>query len=300
MSSPPPGQQGVNVLRGIFFMCVAGILFSGLNGAIKWLGQEYHTIQLIWIRVFGHLVFLVLLFGPGLRWRVFQTNAPRLQLWRSVLALGSNGFYFFALVHLPLADVAVISFTSPFWVAALAIPLLGEKVGWRRWLAIAVGFAGAALVIRPGGAGFHPAAFLVFGSSICYALYQIYTRKAATGDPPEISAVFHPLVGTAVMSALVPFYWTTPSHWFDVALMLSLGVFGGLGHYFVARALFWGPAAAVSPFNYIQLLGAVILGYLLFDHLPTTNTWLGAAVIMSSGLYIVYRERQLDRARQAT
>jgi drug/metabolite transporter (DMT)-like permease len=158
---------------------------------------------------------------------------------------------------------------------------------------VAVGFAGALIVIRPGGGLMHWAALLCVVSASCYALYQILTRRAAGFDRPQTTVLYSAFVGTAVMSAVVPFSWTTPQTAAHVGLLVSLGMLGGLGHYFVAEAFRFGPAALISPFNYAQLLGAAAFGYVLFDHLPDGWTWLGAAVIVASGLYIAWREARL-------
>lgn len=285
----------VDVLRGIFFMCLASSIFPVMNMLVKVLSADYPTVEIVWARVLGHLIFISLLFSRQGILRLYRTRAPKLQFFRSVFALGSNVLYFWALAFLPLAEMAAISFTSPFVVAALSVPLLGESVGWRRWTAIAVGFFGALLIIRPGTEAFHWAAMLVVGSSCCYAVYQILTRKVAGTDSPETSAAFHPMVGTLLLSIAVPFVWVTPKDWIDGLIFGVLGILGGLGHYCVARALMWAPASVVSPFNYVQLIGSVVFGFLIFADIPNVWTVTGAAVIVASGLYIAFRERALGK-----
>jgi drug/metabolite transporter (DMT)-like permease len=190
----------------------------------------------------------------------------------------------------PVADATAVSFTSPLLVAVLAAPVLGERVGVAQWVSIAVGFTGALIVIRPTGEGASPYAFLVLGSAVCYALYQLLTRRVAGVDAPETSVTYSALAGTLVLSTLVPFVWQTPgqlSHWFMLAM---LGLLGAAGHYCVARALLWAPASIISPFHYVQLIWAAALGYLVFGDVPSGWTWLGAAIIAGSGLSIVVRE----------
>jgi len=288
-----------DVLRGIFYMCLASSIFPVMNMLVKVLSADYPTVEIVWARVLGHLIFITLLFSRQGILRLYRTRAPKLQFYRSVFALGSNVLYFWALAYLPLADMAAISFTSPFVVAALSVPMLGESVGWRRWTAIGVGFLGALLIIQPGTEAFHWAAILVVASSCCYAVYQILTRKVAGTDSPETSAAFHPMVGTLLLSLAVPFFWVTPKDWIDLLIFCALGILGGLGHYCVARSLMWAPASVVSPFNYVQLIGSVIFGFLIFADIPTVYTVAGAAIIVVSGLYIAIRERSLGTDKNA-
>lgn len=298
--SQAPHSLRTDILRGIFYMCLASSIFPVMNMLVKLLSADYPTTEIVWARVLGHLLFISLLFSRQGMFNLYRTRAPKLQFFRSVFALGSNVLYFWALAFLPLADMAAISFTSPFVVAALSVPMLGEHVGWRRWTAIGVGFLGAVLIIQPGTDSFHWAALLVVGSSCCYAVYQILTRKVAGTDSPETSAAFHPMVGSLLLSIAVPFVWVTPKDWIDLSIFCVLGVLGGLGHYCVARALMWAPASVVSPFNYVQLVGSTIFGVLVFSDIPSAWTFAGAAVIVASGLYIAIRERKLGQASAAT
>jgi drug/metabolite transporter (DMT)-like permease len=190
----------------------------------------------------------------------------------------------------PLADATAVGFTAPFIVAALAWPVLRERVGRDQWLAIGAGFLGALVVIRPAGTGFSPAILLVVGSAAAYAGYQILTRQVAGVDRPETSVTCSALVGTVVLSAIVPAFWRTPPRAGPALLLASLGLFGGLGHSLVARAFLHGPAALISPFHYVQLVWAVVIGYLVFGDVPSLWTWLGAAVIIASGIAIAWRE----------
>lgn len=285
-----------NVLRGVAFMLGAAALFSVMNALVKLLSADFSSIQIIWARNIGHLAFVVALFAPRFGRRLFVSRQPKVQIWRSLLQLCSTSCYFTAIAFIPLTEAASISFTAPLLVTALSVPFLGEQVGWRRWAAVGVGFAGALIVIRPGAGVVHWAALLCLASAFCYACYQLLTRRAASFDRPETTVLYSAVVGTAVMSALAPFSWTAPATALNAALLVSLGMLGGLGHYFVAQAFRCGPASLISPFNYAQLLGAAGFGYLLFDHVPDGWTWLGAAVIVASGLYVAWRERRRGAA----
>ncbi len=279
------------LFRGILFIAGATLLFSTMNAAVKLLSPYLPTLELIWARSLGHLLFVVALFAPTHGgWGLFATRKPAVQIGRSLLLLASTSFFFSAIGYVPLAEATAVSFTSPFIVAALAGPLLHERIGLNHWVAIALGFCGALIIIRPGAGASTPHLLLVLGSAACYALYQILTRHVAGVDPPETSVTYSALVGTLVLSALVPLYWRTPgraSHW---AILAILGLLGGLGHYWVARAFLWGPASVLSPFHYVQLIWVAALGYLAFGDVPSAWTWLGAAVIIGSGLYIAWLE----------
>ncbi|HMH50872.1 MAG TPA: DMT family transporter [Candidatus Acidoferrum sp.] len=271
--------------RGILQMVAATVLFVCMNATGKILSAHLPPVEVVWARSAGHFVFILALLGPGHGWwRLFETNNLRLQVGRSFLQVSSQMLFFTAIGHVQLADATAVSFTAPLIVAALAGPLLAERVEPSHWAAIGAGFAGALIVIRP-GAGVSAYLLLILGSSVCYALYQLLTRRVAAYDRPQTSVTYSALVGTIVLSILVPFTWTTPSatQWAGLA---ALGVLGGLGHYLIAHALAVAAASIISPFHYIQLIWAAALGYLVFGDVPSGFTWLGAAVIIASGLFI--------------
>lgn len=278
-------------LMGILFMCTAASLFPMMNGLAKLMSQDYSSAQVVWARTLSHLVFMLLLFAPKAGARIFRTRRPGLQFVRSCMLIGSTFFYFTALKYVPVAQAASISFTAPLIVVLLAGPMLGEKITPNRLAAVLVAFAGVLVVIRPGAAVFHWASLLILGTATCYAIYQILTRKVANWDPPETSAVYSALLGSLLMSLVVPFAWRTPDSVVDTLLLTSLGILGGLGHYCVARAMTYAPANFVSPFQYWQMIGSVTVGYLLFSEIPDRYTWIGASLIIGAGIYIGLREQ---------
>ena len=291
MTPAGPRQRETRVLRGIAFVIAATVAFVVMNTAVKHLSQFLSTVQLIWARVLGHLIFVVALFAPARGgWRLLATRRPSIQIARSLLLLMSTSFFFSAIGHVPLADATAVSFTSPFIVAAVAGRLLHERVTRAHWISIAAGFAGALIVIRPTGGATHPAIFLVLGSAVCYALYQVLTRRVVGIDSPETTVTYSALVGTLVLSVVVPFFWSTPTGAGQWLMLVALGLLGGLGHYFVARALLGGPVSVISPFHYVQLVWAAVAGFLVFGDVPSRWTWLGAAIVIGSGLYLAWRE----------
>lgn len=273
-------------LLGIAFMLTAASLFPVMNGLAKLMSQSYSSEQVVWARTVSHLVFVLALFVPQAGWRVVRTRRPGVQFLRSCMLIGSTFLYFTALKFVPLAQAASISFTAPLIVVMLAGPMLGEKVTLSRVAAVLAGFAGVLVVIRPGTAVFQWASLLILGTATCYAIYQVLTRRVAGFDTAETSAVYSALVGSLIMSLIVPFSWKTPGTLTDVLALAGLGVFGGLGHYCVARAMTYAPANFVSPFQYWQMVGSVVVGYLLFAEVPDAFTWLGAAMIVAAGIYV--------------
>src|SRR5436305_1439238 len=226
------------------------------------------------------------------RTEIDACRPPEVQIGRSLLMLVSNMIFVVAISRVPLATASAIGFTSPLIVTALSVPLLHESVGIRRWSAVVVGFAGALLVIRP-GAGLHdPAVLLLLLSSAAYALYQIATRWLGLYDDAAVGIVFSALLGSLVMTAVLPFVFVMPQSTLDFLLFCSLGLLGGAGHYLVIRAFQYGPAAVIAPLGYVELIGTTILGYAIFGNFPDAWTWLGAAIIIASGVYIAFRERR--------
>ena len=281
-SQSPPQR----ILVGIFFICLAGAQFAVMTGIAKYLGTHYSSLQISWARAFGHILFLLAAFLPRYGLRVLRTGRPFTQLLRSVLLFTSNLATFFALTFIPLAKAASISLTAPLIVTLLAGPMLGERTTRARIIALLCGFGGVLLVIRPGSAVFHWASIFVLISATSYAVYQILTRRVAGVESPETSALYSSLVGAFGMLFVIPFVWITPDNLLDIVLFCSVGVLGALGHYCIAIAFGFGPANILSPFQYFQLLASVTVGYVLFDELPDAFTWVGAAVIVGSGIYI--------------
>jgi len=283
------------LLLGVFFICLSGLIFPVMNGFAKALGAEYSTLQVSWARAFGHFVFILAAFLPRQGLAVLRTKRPMIQFGRALTLYVSNLCFFFAVVFIPLAEAAAISMTSPLVVALLAWPMLGERTNAKRLMALAVGFVGVVIIIRPGTDLFHWASLLVVASSASYGLYQVLTRKVAGIDSPETSAVYAPIIGAIFMLAVMPFVWRTPENLFHLGMFVGLGVLGAAGHYFVARALTYAPANLVSPFQYFQLFASVLVGYVAFAALPDAVTWAGAGIIMVSGLYIGWSQTRVAK-----
>jgi len=294
----PRPQDDRGVLRAIGYMCIAVGAFVCLNTFGKVLsGHGLDTTQIVWSRYAGSMLLMLVIFVPRHGYRLLASNQPRLQIARSLLLVASSLLYFQGLSHISLTTAAAISFTSPLFITALSLPLLAERVGPRRWAAVTVGFIGAMIVIRPGMAGTHWAVSYILASTTCSVFYQVLTRRVAGLDDVTTSATYPTVLGTIVLSLFVLPNWTTPQTTADWLLLISLGLFGGGGHYYLTKAYESGAAAIVSPFNYLQLVGAIITGYFIFGDFPDNLTLLGAGIIVLCGLYIAHREDVQRRAR---
>lgn len=274
------------ILLGIGFMCLSGLLFPVMSAFGKLLGAHYSSLQVSWARAFMHVLLMFVLFMPRRGFGLLRTRRPGLQAVRTFTLLGSNLLFFYAITFIPIAKAASVSLTAPLIVALLAWPVLGERTTKLRVIASAVGFLGVLVVIRPGSAVFHWASLLILGSASCYAAYQLATRKVAGIDPPETSNTYGSMAGAFGMLLVMPFVWRTPHGWADILMFCSLGLLGGAGHFCVVLAMGKAPANIVSPFQYFQLLGSVLVGWLFFADLPDAGTWLGAAIIVGAGLTI--------------
>jgi drug/metabolite transporter (DMT)-like permease len=279
-------------VRGILFMCLAVAVLPMLNIGAKYLSTEYPATQITWARYTGHLIFFLVLFLPTRRARLFVTTRPLIQVIRSVLLFTATTMYFIALRDISVATATAISFTMPLMIVLLSIPLLGERVGVERWVAVVVGFIGAMIIIRPGLGVTHWAGFLILAAAGCNTIYQILTRALAGHDPAATSIVYSAMVGTVAGGLIVAANPVVPHSAFDWAVFCSLGIFGGTGHFLIVKAYESAEASVVSPFHYGQLVGATLYGYLAFGDFPDRWTWVGAAIIVASGLYVTRREAE--------
>jgi drug/metabolite transporter (DMT)-like permease len=289
-------QQRRQRLTGIALMCGAVATFSCLDTTGKYLLRYMDPLQVVWARYFGAFLLALIFLNPITRPRMMTTSRPLMQIGRSALLLASTALNFFALRYLQLDEALAILFSTPFLVAVLCVPLLGEWVGWRRWTAISVGFLGVLLVARPGFGGLHPAALLTLGSAVCYALYVISTRVLARSDSTETTLFYSNLVGAVAMLPVIPFVWTTANSAFVVALMVLIGALGSGGHYLLIRGHRLAPASTLAPFIYTQMVWTTALGFLVFGDVPHRWTIVGGLIVVSSGLYLLNRERKLGKA----
>lgn len=280
-------------LKGIMLMCAAIASFSLLDTTAKYLGtvSQLPLTEVIWLRFVWHLLLTILIFGPLSLPRLARSAKPGHQMVRSILMMGATGLNFTAIQYLQLDQAQTIFFLTPLIVAGLAGPLLGEWIGWRRFLAICTGFAGVILVTRPGFGGIHPAVILSFGATLSYALYNISTRYLAAYDNSDVTQFYSPIAGIVAFAPFALLEWQWPSDILTWLLLLSLGVTGGLGHWLLILAHKIAPAPVLAPFVYFGIITVSLLGYLVFDDIPSVWTLSGGAIVIASGLYLVRREQ---------
>lgn len=278
-----------NLAAGIGWMLATMCLFTSMDTVAKYLTQTFDIQQVVWARFSFHMLFLIV----WLRGRLFAlaiSSNWKLQLLRSACLLLTTTLFFSGLRTTPIATASTIMFLSPVLVTVLAIPLLGENVGLRRWIGIAIGLAGALIIVRPAGGDIATGHLYLMGAAFSNALYQIATRQVRSTDDPMTSLLFSGLVGAVIMSAAVSNQWTPPDT-FSWGLFALTGLLGVVSHFCLIRAFNAAEASAIVPFSYSSLLWATLFGYLIFDNLPDQWTLTGAALIVSSGLYIFHREQ---------
>lgn len=279
-------------LIGIVLMCGAVLCFSGLDSTAKLLSRSLPTEQIVWARYLSNVLLVAAVVNPVSSPGALRSRRPGLQLLRSATLFGSTLLNFLALRYLQLAETVSISFATPLLVAILAAPLLGERVGAKRLLAIMVGFVGVLVVVRPGTGAMHPAAIFSVLGCFCYAGYALMTRKLAAYDRAETTLVYSGLAGVALLTPLLPTFWTWPAGPLGWALMGSMGVYAAVGHFMMIKAHQLAPASVLSPFMYSQLLWMVMLGWVLFGDVPDRMTVVGALIVVASGLYLLSQERR--------
>ncbi len=283
-------------LIGIGLMCMTVAVFACLDTTAKYLGTMMDPLQVAWARYTSAFILTLFVSNPVTQPGLMKSKRPLLQVIRASLLVASTVLNFFALRWLQLDEALSIIFTFPFIVAIASGPILGEWLGWRRWTAICVGFGGVLLITRPGLGSFNPGAVLSMASVICYGLYAVLTRVASRSDSNQTSLFYNNVVGALAMLPVIPFVWQTPANWTIALLMVGTGALGSAGHFFLISGHKLAPASVLSPFIYTQLIWVVILGYLVFDHVPNKLTAVGAAVVIGSGLYLLYRERYLGKS----
>ncbi|MEE9586759.1 MAG: DMT family transporter [Hyphomicrobiaceae bacterium] len=275
-------------------MCTAVTVFAMVDASAKYLVDvlAVPVVQVVWVRFVVHALITLAVLGPLTSHSLVKSSKPVHQLVRSLLVAATTAFNFAAVKYLQLDQTVTMFFLTPLLVAALAGPILGEWVGWRRLLAIVTGFIGVLLVTRPGFGGIHWAVIYSIGAVSCYALYNIHTRFMTGHDSAEVNMFHTPLAGAVLACPFSLAVWEWPGDALTWALFGVIGITGALGHWFLILSFKYAPAPVVAPFVYVGLISMSALGYILFGDVPTLWTLAGGAVVVSSGLYLLIRERQ--------
>ena len=280
-----------NRLIGIGLVSLCYLIFSVLDGSAKWLVQSMPVVMVVWLRFFIHVIVAGAVLLPVKGWSLLRTNHLRWHLLRAAMFVVMTAANFWALQYLQLTVTSSIFFSSPLIIALLSAQLLGEKLDFGRLAAILCGFAGVLVIVHPWSADFHPAMLLAVMNAVIYAVFMMMTRHLAAYDPPE-TIQFLPAIGaTLILTPFAVAAWEAPDTWLEWALACTLGVFGGVGHYLLALAHRYAPSSVIAPFVYQQVIYMALFGYLVFGDVPAPAVWIGASIVVGSGLYLFARER---------
>ena len=276
-------------MKAIIFSLLGWMFLPVMDGFAKFLSDDLPILQITWARYFFTVVFtlpiMIFFFKKQLVW----SDKPKLQILRGLILLSANICFFYAISIISLAKALTLAFVAPLIVTAFSPVMLGEKVGFRRWTAVVVGFVGSLVVIRPGFVELNFASLAALGTGILYGFYLIITRKLSTSDNPLLTLLMTGMLVAILVSAIIPFYWVKPSlnQW---SLMAGIGVFACIGHLFLILSLKYADASKLAPLGYTEIIPNVLIGYYFFNELPDNWTYVGLLIIILSGLYISRRE----------
>ena len=285
-------DSAANRLAGIGLVSAAYLLFTLLDGSAKWLVGSMPVIMVVWLRFVMHALIGGAVLFPLRGVALIRTRYWRWHAVRALMFVAMTGINFWALQYLQLTVTSSIFFTVPIIIALIGTLFLGERLDAARWVAIAAGFAGVLFIVRPGSAAFHPAMLASVVNALLYAVFMLMTRRLAAYESPE-TIQYLPAVGAALL--LTPFAvagWEWPDTWLEWTVACLLGVFGAMGHYFLAAAHRYARSSTLAPFLYQQVVYMALFGYVVFGDVPAPAVWSGAAIVVASGLYLFHRERR--------
>ena len=282
-------------LKGVLFFMTAIFLISVVDTVCKVFTKDLHSIQLVW----GYFVGINLTLGVFFLFKgekfsnLRRTERPLLQIIRPAFLVCSISSLFIGLTYLPIAEATVIGFVAPLFITALSVPILKEHVDIHRWSAVVIGLVGVIIIIRPGGDLWHLASVMPLLGALFFALFQIITRLLAATERTHTTLFYTGLGGLAWSSLIVPFVWVTPSIT-HIFVFLSTGAMGAMAHLCMISAFDRAEASLLAPYNYTKLIWVSVLGYLIFNDVPSLDMWIGAIIIVSAGFYVLYREKNIN------
>ena len=277
-------------MKAIIYNLLAWAILPIMDGIAKYLSTDIPVLQIVWSRYFFTVFFTLPLMFFFFKINLTWSSQPKLQIFRGLTLFCANILFFYSISIISMAKALTLAFVAPLITTALSPIFLGEKVGFRRWSAVIIGFIGSLIVIRPGFIEFNLASFAALGTGFFYGIYLVITRKLHTSDSPLLTLLLTGVVGAVIASFLVPVVWINPTfnQWSLLALM---GIFACLGHLFLILSLKYADASKLAPFGYFEIVTNIMLGYYFFGDFPHFWTWLGLAIIICSGIYISLRER---------
>ena len=276
-------------MKAITFNLLAWIMLPIMDGFAKYLSSDLPVLQITWARYFFTVAFtfpvMLFFYRNQLKW----SDKPKLQIVRGLILLIANICFFYSISVISLAKALTLAFVAPLIVTAFSPMFLGEKVGFRRWSAVVVGFVGSLIVIRPGFVELNLASLAALGTGVMYGFYLIITRKLSTSDNPLLTLLLTGVVGAVIITCVMPFVWVKPTlnQW---SMMAAIGVFACIGHLFLILSLKYADASKLAPFSYFEIITNIIIGYYFFSDFPDNWTFLGLFIIVFSGIYILRRE----------
>jgi len=276
-------------MKAITFNLLAWVMLPIMDGFAKYLSADLPVLQITWARYFFTVAFTLPIMFLFFRQKLVWTDKPKLQLIRGLILFCANISFFYAISIISLAKALTLAFIAPLIVTAFSPILLGERVGFRRWSAVILGFIGSLVVIRPGFVEINLASIAALWTGIMYGFYLIITRKLSTSDNPLLTLLITGVVGAIIASTVMPFVWVEPTlnQW---SMMAAIGIFACIGHLFIILSLKYADASKLAPFSYFEIITNIIIGYYIFGDFPDNWTFLGLFIIVLSGIYISRRE----------
>ena len=276
-------------MKAIIYNLLAWVMLPIMDGFAKYLSSDLPVLQITWARYFFTVVFTFPLMFFFFKKYLVWTDKPKLQLIRGLILLTANISFFYSISVISLPKALTLAFVAPLVVTAFSPFFLGERVGYKRWTAVIIGFIGSLVVIRPGFLEINLASLAALGTGIMYGFYLIITRKLSTSDNPLLTLLLTGVVGAIIATTFMPFVWVSPTfnQW---SIMAAIGLFACIGHLFIILSLKYADASKLAPFSYFEIVTNIIIAYYFFGDFPDSWTFLGLFIIVFSGIYISRRE----------
>jgi drug/metabolite transporter (DMT)-like permease len=285
-----------DITRGILYICASVVLSAIMGVGIKWLSDTYPAVELTFLRSFFGLITALAFVRHGGGVGTLRTQRPGSHFLRASAWVISFLCSFLSLHYLTLATSVAFSFLAPLFMTMLSVPMLGERVGIHRWGAVLLGFLGVLFMARPNGEVFQLGAVFGIANAFFWGIGSVSVRQLTRTETSSSITFYTHLFSTMILGVALPFFWTPPT-WHGLVAMAGLGLLGGISQFWTTQALSYAPAAAIAPFNYTQMIWAVIFGFIVWGDVPTLNLMIGVAIVVASGLYILHRETRQRRFR---